>query len=74
MVPVPEVAFGPGGFGPAGSGGYTIGTTPVPARSDVEEPPLAKEQEKRRPAYLVEGDDDEMFGNAEFTSPPVIGE
>ncbi|GGS52215.1 hypothetical protein [Actinokineospora fastidiosa] len=28
----------------------------------------------KRPSYLVEGDDDEMFGNDEFTAPPVIGE
>ncbi|MBM7772756.1 hypothetical protein JOD54_002960 [Actinokineospora baliensis] len=42
--------------------------------SEPEELPTAKAQERKRPAYLVEGDDDEVFGNAEFTAPPVIGE
>ncbi|MCG8919465.1 hypothetical protein L6E12_27195 [Actinokineospora sp. PR83] len=69
-------SFGPGGFGPAGSGVGITGTTPVPVRQDAAEadPGPAVETRRSRPAYLVEGDDDEMFGNADFTAPPVIGE
>lgn len=71
----PIGAFG-GGFGPAGSGGYSTGSTPVPVRSNDDHPelPTVKDQEKKRPAFLVEGDDDEMFGSGEFTAPQVIGE
>ncbi|WP_104481988.1 hypothetical protein V5P93_001709 [Actinokineospora auranticolor] len=76
--PVADVAFGPSGdysFGPAGSGAYPTGLTPVAPKAPVgEEPPLAKDQVKKRPSYLVEGDYDEVFGNADFTAPPVIGE
>ncbi|SDC62796.1 hypothetical protein [Actinokineospora iranica] len=53
-----------------------MGSTPVPVHPAKTEPDpgLPREPEKRRPAYLVEGDDDEMFGTGEFTAPPVIGE
>lgn len=64
------------GFGPAGSGSAVTGQTPVPPRHQDAEPaaPPAPAPERKRPSYLVEGDDDEMFGNEEFTAPPVIGE
>ncbi|MFC5290807.1 hypothetical protein ACFPM7_27475, partial [Actinokineospora guangxiensis] len=62
------------GFGPSGSGTPT-GHTPVPPRAADPEPPVpAAPPPPKRPSYLVEGDDDEMFGNDEFTAPPVIGE
>ncbi|WP_253891244.1 hypothetical protein [Actinokineospora diospyrosa] len=62
-------------FGPTGSGGYVTGSTPVPVRvTEPDDLPIAKAVERKRPAYLVEGDDDEVFGNAEFTAPPVLGE
>ncbi|GAA3055074.1 hypothetical protein [Actinokineospora globicatena] len=74
QAPVLE-AFGGGGFGPAGSGLYPTGSTPVPVRAvEPDGLPTVKDQVRKRPAYLVEGDDDEMFGNDEFTAPPVIGE
>lgn len=64
------------GFGPAGSGSGVTGQTPVPVRhaEPREQQPPKAEQPAKRPSYLVEGDDDEMFGNDEFTAPPVIGE
>ncbi|GLZ41690.1 hypothetical protein [Actinokineospora sp. NBRC 105648] len=73
LQPAPLSGYGAEGFGPTGSGGYSQGTTPVPPRPPVDELPVVKEPRKR-PSYLVEGDDDEMFGNAAFTAPPVIGE
>ena len=73
---VRPVSPGFGGFGPAGSGSFHTGTTPMPLRAQDEHPelPTEKDLERKRPAYLVEGDDDEMFGTGEFTAPPVIGE
>lgn len=67
------------GFGPAGSGAYPTGGMPVPVRAvesggEVAEVAAPKEVERKRPSYLVEGDEDEMFGTGEFTAPPVIGE
>ncbi len=70
----PNLPFGPGGFGPVGSGGYSAGVTPVPIRQNADETVIPKEPERRRPTFLVEGEHDEMFGNEEFTAPPVIGE
>ncbi|UVS81228.1 hypothetical protein Actkin_04985 [Actinokineospora sp. UTMC 2448] len=62
------------GFGPTGSGSVT-GQTAVPVRHHEPEPEAPPSPPPvKRPSYLVEGDDDEMFGNDEFTAPPVIGE
>ncbi|WP_157440658.1 hypothetical protein [Actinokineospora inagensis] len=53
---------------------YTTGTTPLPPRAtEPDEPPTTKDSARKRPAYLVEGDPDEMFGNGDLTAPPVIG-
>lgn len=64
------------GFGPMGSGSPGVGATPVAprAREEGAEVVERREPERGRPSYLVEGDDDEMFGNGDFTAPPVIGE
>jgi hypothetical protein len=49
--------------------------TPVPVRHEEQvQLPTVKDVERKRPAFLVEGDQDEMFGTDEFTAPPVIGE
>jgi len=55
---------GRAGTGRAGAGG------PVGAgrRSESED-----DLEHRRPAFLVEADPDELFGNDQTTAPPVIG-
>ncbi|WP_158075695.1 hypothetical protein [Actinokineospora bangkokensis] len=51
------------------------GTTPVPVRQEpADDPGLAVERKKSRPTFLVEGEDDEVFGNHDLTAPPVIGE
>ncbi|OLR91607.1 hypothetical protein BJP25_25975 [Actinokineospora bangkokensis] len=58
-----------------GSGVSHTGTTPVPVRQEpADDPGLAVERKKSRPTFLVEGEDDEVFGNHDLTAPPVIGE
>ncbi|QFU85486.1 hypothetical protein [Amycolatopsis sp. YIM 10] len=62
---------GPGGAGAGRAGGMGAGGMGgAGGRGGQGE----EDQEHTRPAYLLEGDPDEIFGTDQRTAPPVIGE
>jgi hypothetical protein len=72
---------GPGGIGARGPAGMEVGrgaagragtpgtAGPAGGRRGADD----EDYEHRRPAFLVEADPDELFGNDEAAAPPVIG-
>jgi hypothetical protein len=66
----PASAEGPLGRGAAGRAGAPGGSGPVGGRKRGEDD---EDLEHQRPAFLVEADPDELFGNDTPSAPPVIG-
>jgi len=70
-----EAAAGRGGGGAGAAGAARAGGMGAGmAGAGGNKGQGGEDSEHNRPAYLVEGDPDEVFGNNERTAPPVIGE